>query len=114
MAKTWMTAAEQLFGETWIMPLAEVLGVNRRTVERWKTGRTPIPHDIEVDIIALARPGLGTTYGRLLRLRARGVDLAEMEAALAQLRGDVRTREERGALPAIKALEPIPSRRAAE
>lgn len=51
----WQEAARRLWGDDWIAPLAEVAGINRRTVERWKAG-DGAPREIIADtIIMLAR-----------------------------------------------------------
>lgn len=39
MTDDWKNAAFLLWGEEWIAPLSEVMGINRRTVERWKAGQ---------------------------------------------------------------------------
>ncbi len=47
----WDDVAVLLWGEDFVAPLSECLGVNRRTVSRWKTGVIDIPSDIRQAII---------------------------------------------------------------
>ncbi len=41
-------AATALFGSEWMSPLAAATGRDDRTIRRWKSGTTPLPHDHEV------------------------------------------------------------------
>jgi len=43
----------ELFGHHWQTALAHALGVEPRTVRRWKSGHTPIRQRTEVAILAL-------------------------------------------------------------
>jgi hypothetical protein len=51
-----MTAAElamagsRIYGEHWRAPLAMALGVGPRTLQRWASGRNPIPDNIAVNV----------------------------------------------------------------
>ena len=53
---SWTDVFEALFGPDWIAPAAEVLGKNRRSIERWRSGRYPIPPEMEARIAAIRRP----------------------------------------------------------
>lgn len=51
-------AGEELLGEHWQPPLACILGLNLRTVQRWASGQNPVPHGIEqhvLDLLDIAR-----------------------------------------------------------
>ena len=64
------TIGESLYGTYWIKPLADALGVNQRTVQRWALGQyAPSPHAV---------PGLLADMRKLLV--ARGRDLARVVA----------------------------------
>jgi hypothetical protein len=93
----WRNAAVALWGDDWIAPLSEVIGVNRRTIERWNSGDGQPPDAIVADLIRLPRIGSAQrAYGDLLRRLARGETIEELETdaakrkrALARLRTDV-------------------------
>ncbi|WP_024350994.1 hypothetical protein [Aurantimonas coralicida] len=69
----WQEVAERLFGSDWIAPLSEVLGVNRRTVERWRSGAVSAPDRVADEITDLARRGRDNrNYGIMLRRAATG------------------------------------------
>ena len=64
-----MTDAELLaaigastYGRDWVTQLAEYLGVNRRTVQRWNSGYHPVPLSVLHDITALADVRSGELY----------------------------------------------------
>lgn len=94
---SWQDACQSLWGADWIAPLSEVLDVNRRTIERWRSGEVQIPAHIEADLIRLPRLGSATrAYGDILRRLARGETpedietwLAEHRRALARYKADV-------------------------
>jgi transcriptional regulator with XRE-family HTH domain len=44
-----------VYGRVWQMPLAEDLGVNLRTVQRWASGKQAPPPGIYAKLAALAR-----------------------------------------------------------
>jgi transcriptional regulator with XRE-family HTH domain len=44
-----------VYGRVWQMPLAEDLGVNLRTVQRWASGKQAPPPGIYARLAALAR-----------------------------------------------------------
>lgn len=37
------TIGEALYGRDWLTELAEAIQVNRRTVQRWRSGAAPVP-----------------------------------------------------------------------
>lgn len=102
----WQSACLGLWGEDWIAPLSEVLEVNRRTVERWKSGEGTIPEHIERDLIRL--PHIGTAqraYGDILRRLARGETMEDVERSIAEQRRAVaRVRADLGKYRAIAIL----------
>lgn len=59
--------AQALFGPYWCEPLADALGINLRTVQRWKTGDRE-PPDLRGDLVELCE--------------RRGLALLEIAAAL--------------------------------
>lgn len=76
----WQSACEALWGDEWIAPLSEVLSVNRRTVERWRSGEVSIPLHIADDLVRLPRIGEAQrAYGDVLRRMANGEGLDEIE-----------------------------------
>lgn len=80
----WKEAARRLWGDDWIGPLAEVAGINRRTIERWKAG-DGAPREIVADtIIMLARRSGGDARvtGAVLRRMAGGATEADIRAEI--------------------------------
>jgi len=81
----WKRACEQLWGEDWIAPLADVLGVSRRTIERWKAGQMRIPSSIAEDLVSLtstlpaSEVQLNRAFGSLLRRAARGEEPEDID-----------------------------------
>lgn len=82
MTKDWRDACVRLWGEHWMAPLADVLGVSRRTVERWNKGDVQIPAETEHDIANIGpsseEPIESRAYGELLRRHAKGESLSEI------------------------------------
>lgn len=71
----WQDAAIALWGEDWIAPLSEVLGINRRTVERWKA-QEGAPRQMMQDALAMLARRSGAdarAMGDTLRRMAGGV-----------------------------------------
>jgi phage terminase Nu1 subunit (DNA packaging protein) len=103
---TWQSTCEALWGPDWIAPLSEVLAVNRRTVERWKSGDVPIPDHIEAEIVRLPRLGDATrAYGDLLRRLSGGETVADVEQWIAaQRRAIARYKADTGKYRAIAVL----------
>lgn len=78
----WTKTCKLLWGDDWIAPLAEVLDVHRKTVERWKSGAIKVPPEVEREIQSMApfaREDVAREYGRLLRRHARGESISDME-----------------------------------
>ena len=102
----WQFACKALWGDDWIAPLSEVLAVNRRTVERWRSGEVTIPAHIAADLIKLPRLGSATrAYGDTLRRMARGESLETIEQWIADHRRAVaRARADVGRYSAIAVL----------
>ena len=102
----WQSACEGLWGEDWMAPLAEVLGVNRRTVERWRDGQVAIPAHIAAELARLPRIGSAQrAYGDMLRRMARGETLEAIESDLADQRRAIhRLRADIGRYSAIAVL----------
>lgn len=71
----WTEVCERLWGSDWIAPLSEVIRVNRRTVERWRSGANPIPDAVRVMLERISQPD--RAYGSLLR-RIAGGETPEM------------------------------------
>lgn len=51
--ETFILAGQTLYGTAWMIPMAKALRYNRRTIERWATGFTPVPVDIWPDVLKL-------------------------------------------------------------
>lgn len=66
-------AGALLFGPAWISPMAEALGVNRRTVERMRSGKNPVSPWMAHRLIDLIEQ---KTAPLLARIRA---EIAEAE-----------------------------------
>lgn len=45
----------ELFGPNWQAPVAELLEINLRTVQRWASGRNPVPDHAREMLLALLR-----------------------------------------------------------
>jgi hypothetical protein len=102
----WQSVGCGLWGEDWIAPLSEVLSVNRRTVERWKSGEIAIPKHIADDLIRLPRLGNAQrAYGQCLRELASGLSIEEIEdRARDYRRAATRLRADIGRFNAIAVL----------
>ncbi|MCB8840235.1 hypothetical protein [Aurantimonas sp. VKM B-3413] len=69
----WQQVCERLWGSDWIAPVSEVLHVNRRTVERWRSGANPMPPQLQEAIENLGRYStVSRSYGAVLRRIANG------------------------------------------
>jgi hypothetical protein len=97
---------EALWGEDWMAPLAEVLAVNRRTVERWRSGEIIIPARISDELCRLPRIGSAQrAYGDMLRRLARGETMANIEQWIADhKRAITRLKTDLGRYSAIAVL----------
>jgi len=67
----WKDAARALWGDDWIAPLSELLGTNRRTVERWRSGD--------------GQPRASTAETLVMLARRSGTDARSMGAALRRM-----------------------------
>lgn len=103
---SWQAACEAMWGDEWIAPLSEVLAVNRRTVERWKSGEVEIPKHIAAELIKIPRIGSAMrAYGEILRRLARGETMEDVETSIAdQRRAIARVRADLGRFTAITVL----------
>lgn len=50
-----ITAGDALYGPSWVNPLADGLGVDRRTINRWARGTSTPKPGVWVDLAALCR-----------------------------------------------------------
>lgn len=108
----WQIACETLWGPDWISPASQVLGINRRTIERWRTdGGAPRAAD---DLVRMARRagGYSREYGDALRRLAGGETInAQREAAqrvkraLARIDVDLQDHVSIASLAAYRATE---------
>lgn len=48
-------AGRRLYGHGWHGRLAEALGVNLRTLQRWASGRNEVPGSVAEDVVTLLR-----------------------------------------------------------
>lgn len=80
----WQEAARRLWGDEWITPLAEVAGVNKRTVERWKAGDGAPPSAITETVTLLARRSGADARitGTILRRMVAGETEADIRAEI--------------------------------
>ena len=102
----WQDACEALWGDDWIAPLSEVLAVNRRTVERWKSGEIDMPAHIAAELVKLPRLGSATrAYGETLRRLAGGETMDAIEQWIADhKRAVARVKTDLGRYTAITVL----------
>ena len=102
----WISACEAMWGDDWIAPLSEVLNINRRTVERWKSGEGNIPPHIAAELVKIPRIGSAQrAYGDILRRLARGETMEDVEASIAdQRRAVARVRADLGRFATIPVL----------
>ncbi len=75
----WRDGARRLWGDDWIVPLSEVMGIDRHLVARWASGETPIAPEIANQIIALADAAHPHTsgVGQIARLIANGHNVGD-------------------------------------
>ena len=106
MRYDWQERCAALWGDDWIAPLADVLAVNRRTVERWRSGAIEIPSAIADEIVRLpALGGATSAYGAMLRRMALGESVADMEDWIADhRRALLRLKSDIGKFSAINVL----------
>ena len=66
------TAGRALYGRLWVVQLAEELGINRRSVQRWAAGQYGVPDTVAEAIQALCvrRGGVLLEVAKELRVEA--------------------------------------------
>ena len=67
-------AGAALFGPEWIPPLAEAMDINIRTVQRWASGKMPIPFGIWpiiLDLIGAHALEAGAVAAEIYKLQER-------------------------------------------
>lgn len=75
----WTDTCRTLWGDDWIAPAAEFLDVNRRTVERWKSGAVTIPPHVERRVSEIPIPDDPRPFGHLLRRLVRGEEIHDLQ-----------------------------------
>lgn len=88
MVTGWQEAAQALWGDDWIAPMAEWADINRRTIERWKAGVGEPRQPLQDRLVAIARRA-GTdaqVMGSILRRMARGETADNIRAEIAAMR----------------------------
>ena len=60
----WQEKAQELFGGAWISTLARLVGVNRRTMQRWASGQNETPQNVIDDVEATHQIWRGDDYIR--------------------------------------------------
>lgn len=79
----WRDDCEKLWGADWIAPLSDVLGIARRTVERWKSGAIGAPRpEIQAELRRLAAMPHPEIVGRIVRRLAAGDTVATIAAEI--------------------------------
>ncbi|GGD38310.1 hypothetical protein [Aureimonas glaciei] len=79
---TWQQVCQRLWGPDWVKPVSEVLGVNRKTIERWRDGITPIPDAIDEMFLVQQSTPDDRAYGAILRRIANGETPDEIAAEM--------------------------------
>lgn len=89
----WQSECEKLWGRDWIAPLSEVLGVNRRTVERWRSGAVTIPSVVDNLICdAMENVRQPRVMGAVFRMVAKGARPDDIRETLDRMESEeVRT-----------------------
>lgn len=99
----WRDICQSLWGDDWMQAAADVIGVNRRTIERWRAGQQTIPRTVveALELALIEDVNDRRAYGALLRRLALSADphwktlwnIADEAQrqfnALEQLRGDL-------------------------
>lgn len=60
-------AGRLLFGEGWKRPLADLVGVNERSVNRWARGESPIPDGVAAEVVAAIVEKMANNIEAVLR-----------------------------------------------
>lgn len=74
----WQEWPERLWGHDWIAPMAEVLDINRRTIERWRAGEGEPNIGLQTEMRRLAMHHEARAVGSVLRRLARGETLEDI------------------------------------
>ncbi len=75
----WQEAAVLLWGEDFVAPMSECLGVNRRTVSRWKTGVIDIPPEVAMMLTqSTPRQTMTRDLGDVMRRIAGGASVRDV------------------------------------
>lgn len=82
----WQQWPERLWGDDWIAPMSEVLGINRRTIERWRAGQGEPNLRLQEELRRLGMHPLARQMGAVLRRMAKGETVAD-------IREDIRAME---------------------
>lgn len=90
LLEDWQIAAERLFGPDYIIPLSAALRINRRTVERWRSGAVQIPEPVRHSLVSLVERGCASpVYGGVLRIMSAGHSITEIQTAVRQVTQDI-------------------------
>lgn len=88
MVRDWQEAAQALWGDDWIAPMAEWADINRRTIERWREGKGEPRTELRDRLVQIARRA-GTdarSMGDVLRRMARGETADDIRTEIAATR----------------------------
>ncbi len=109
----WQSWPKRLWGDDWIAPMSEVLGINRRTIERWRAGQGEPRRELQEDLWRLAMApevrAVGQpevrAIGRALRRLAAGRSFDDIRAEAKMMLVVVKHLEENAAqYPTIDVL----------
>lgn len=79
----WRDICQSLWGDDWMQPASDVIGVNRRTVERWRAGHQTVPPAVIAALLSIpmdvGEPVI-RAYGRILRQVALNGSLSSIAA----------------------------------
>ena len=80
MPVAWKDYAIRLWGDDFIAPMSDVLGINRRTIERWNAGEGAPREGLQAELRRIALRSHARQVGTILRRMARGETLADIRA----------------------------------
>ncbi len=78
MTADWQEWPQRLWGDDWIAPMSEVLGINRRTIERWRAGQGAPRLHLQQELRRLALRSEARAIGMVLRRLANGEQLDDI------------------------------------